>query len=202
MKKKTLLLISFVFFICNAAVAQNEAEKELSLDKGSLENQFDYVIKKSGKYQEYKVVKRVWLNKLKKNVADSVLKSNNTIVRLDDQIQKQQEEIQKLNTDLAELEANLATVNQEKESISFFGSLTNKGTYKTIMWTIVITLALLLLFFIFKFKNSNRITTAAKLSLQDMEQEFEQHRRRSLEMQQKLSRQLQDEINKQKMMKK
>jgi septal ring factor EnvC (AmiA/AmiB activator) len=201
MKKKILLILSLTFLVFSSALSQSDSENGLSLDKGSLEKQFEYVIKKSGRYQEYKVVKRVWLDKLKQNVIDSVVKSRNTVDQLENQIQKQQNQISKLNTDMASLEAELSAVNEEKDSISFLGFATNKGTYKAIMWSIVIVLTILLLLFIYKFKNSNQITREAKLSLKDMEMDFEQHRRRALEREQKLSRQLQDELNKQKLMK-
>jgi len=54
------------------------------------------------------------------------------------------------------------------------------------------------LFFIYRFKNSNFLTQQAKSALTDVEAEFEQHRRRSLEREQKISRELQDVINKNK----
>ncbi|WP_340198421.1 tRNA (guanine-N1)-methyltransferase [Ascidiimonas sp. W6] len=202
MKKKLFLLFSFGFFACISMNAQEDNQSELSLDKGSLENQFEYVIKKSGRYQEYKVVKRVWLDKLKRNVIDSLAKTKNTFIELENQIKSQQEQISKLDSDLASTNTSLTQVNKEKESISFFGTLVNKATYKTIMWSIVAALAIFLSLFIYKFKNSNSITREAKLSLKDLEQEYEQHRRKALEREQKLSRQLQDELNKQKLMKK
>ena len=51
-------------------------------------------------------------------------------------------------------------------------------------------------YFIFKFLRSNVLTKEAKNNLIDVEQEFEQHRKNTLQREQKLRRQLQDEINK------
>jgi len=82
--------------------------------------------------------------------------------------------------------------------MSFLGSLVSKGTYNIILWTIIGSLLLLLLFFIYKFRNSNILTQEAKTNLSELEIEYEDHRRRALEREQKISRQLQDEINKQK----
>lgn len=202
MKKKLFLLLSFAFFTGMTINAQTDQESGLSLDKGPLEKQFEYVIKKSGRYQEYKVVKRVWLDKLKKNVVDSLAKSKVAFSKLENQIASQKAEISKLESELASTNANLTQVNKEKESISFFGALVKKGTYKAMMWCIVAALAILLSLFIYKFRNSNSVTREARLSLKDLEQEYEQHRRKALEREQKLSRQLQDELNKQKLMKK
>ena len=82
--------------------------------------------------------------------------------------------------------------------MSFFGALVSKGTYKLILWGIILGLMLFLLFFIYKYRNSNFLTHQAKTALADLEKEYEQHRRRSLEREQKISRQLQDELNRQK----
>jgi len=56
----------------------------------------------------------------------------------------------------------------------------------------------LLLFFIYKFKGSNSSTRDAKHKLGEVESEYEEHRRNALEREQKVRRQLQDELNKQK----
>ena len=56
----------------------------------------------------------------------------------------------------------------------------------------------ILLFFIGKFKRSNSITIDAKKSKAEIEEEYEGHRQRSIEREQKLRRELQDELNKQK----
>ena len=66
------------------------------------------------------------------------------------------------------------------------------------LWTIITGLLLLLLFFIYKFRQSNILTQEAKSGLSDLEMEYEDHRRRALEREQKISRQLQDELNKHK----
>ena len=74
----------------------------------------------------------------------------------------------------------------------------SKGLYNIMLWSIIGVLLLLVFTFIYKFKTSNSITKAAKKSLEETEQEFEEHRRVALEREQKVRRQLQDEINKQK----
>ncbi|GAL80099.1 hypothetical protein JCM19274_3669 [Algibacter lectus] len=79
-----------------------------------------------------------------------------------------------------------------------FGLQMSKSSYNVLMWSIIGGLLAFLLFFIYKFNNSNAITRAAKKSLAETEEEFEEHRKTALEREQKVRRQLQDEINKQK----
>src|SRR5690606_18015868 len=114
---------------------------------------------------------------------------------------EQDKKINELNAQLAESNNNLANVTEEKDSISFFGALINKPAYKGIMWGIVVVLVLILGLFVYRFKNANIITQEAKKSLAELEMEYEEHRRKALEREQKARRQLQDEINKQKLTK-
>ena len=182
--------------------AQNEKKPVGSLDEGSIDSQFEYVIKKSGNYQEYEVIKKIWVNKLRKNVTDSLKKEKEIVTQLRAEIGSQGSEISSLKAELTSTNGNLTQTAKEKDSISFFGNLIQKGVYKSIIWGIVAVLTVFLLTFIYKFRNSNIITQEARAGLSDLEEEFEQHRRKALEREQKLSRQLQDELNKKKLMKK
>ena len=92
----------------------------------------------------------------------------------------------------------MGLVTEEKDSMSFLGLPVSKGTYNFVLWTIIGALFLTLGLFIYKFRNSNILTQEAKQNLSELEVEYEDHRRRALEREQKISRQLQDEINKQK----
>ena len=90
----------------------------------------------------------------------------------------------------------LAAVTEEKDSMSLLGMLVSKITYNIILWTIIGGLLLLFLLFVYKFRRSNTLTQEAKTALSEVEVEYEDHRRRALEREQRISRQLQDEINK------
>jgi septal ring factor EnvC (AmiA/AmiB activator) len=77
-----------------------------------------------------------------------------------------------------------------------FGAQLNKVTYNIIIWFIIVALAFCLSFFVFKFSRSNVLTTQAQENLTDVEQEFDDHKKKSIEREQKVRRQLLDEINK------
>ncbi len=194
-----LLLIAFSPIILSAQVQDEKPQltAEKALQTEDIKTQFDVIIKKSGKYQEYKVVKRTWLNKLKANTVDSIKTLESKLSATNEQISKQQATIKNLESSLAKTNEDLSSVTEEKDSLSFIGIPMTKGSYKTMMWAIVGGLLLFLSFFIFKFKNSNSITVQARKALEETEAEFEDHRRRALEREQKVMRKLQDEINKQ-----
>ncbi len=194
-----LLVLSALALNLHFANAQVESQ-ELSLDKGPITNQFEFIYKKSGNYRSegkrYEVVRILSLDKLRQNVLDTLKVYATKENELKTTISGHETTIASLNKKLEETTNNLAGVTEEKDSMSFLGMLVSKGTYNTILWTIITGLLGLLLFFIYKFRRSNILTQEAKTSLSEVEDEYEDHRRRALEREQKISRQLQDEINK------
>lgn len=194
--KKIIILLGGLLLAINPLNAQEQTEDT------SINTQFETIIRKSTNYRQggkrYEVVRLLELEALRKNILDSISTSNNNIVGLRATIAENETSISSLNTKLDETTKNLNQLTEEKDSMSFFGAMVSKGTYKLIVWSIIFGLLAFLLFFIYRFKNSNFLTQQAKSALTDVETEFEQHRRRSLEREQKISRELQDVINKNK----
>lgn len=200
MKKVILLCLIFPSFILTA-YAQEDLEQG-AIDDNSIQGQFETLIRKSTNYRQngkrYEVVRLLELNAIQKNILDSVATANQTIGELKSTIAENETSISSLNTKLDETSKNLSKITEEKDSMPFFGNLVSKSTYKLTVWSIIFGLLAFLVFFIFKFKNSNALTQQAKTALSDLEEEYEQHRRRALEREQKISRELHDERNKNK----
>lgn len=195
---RTILFLIAFLTISSFVMGQDSPEPKIkpSLDAGTIESQFDYVIKKSNRYETYKVVKIDWLNKLKANVADSISVARKNLQESQNVVADQKEEISSLKAKLKQVGDNLEFVTIEKNSISFFGKLIEKSTYNSIMWSIAAILLALMLFFLLLFKRSNAITVKTKLSLKDTQDEFDAHRKRALEREQKLARKLHDVLYK------
>ncbi len=183
--------------MCISINAQENSEKQ-SIHSGTIENQFDYLINKSNRYQEYKVVKIVWLDRLKKVVDDSL---NIVRVELKDTkitLSKKESEIIMLSDSLNDSKKTVISLNNEKDSIQFFGILLSKSFYNSILWSVISALLVFLLFYIIRFNQKNKITKDSNKKFDELEKEYEEHRQRSLEREQQLRRKLQDELNKQK----
>ena len=195
--KHLRILFALTLLISTLSVQAQEEESD-----NTLRGQFEELESKSGNYRangiQYEVIKLSDLYKTKNNIFDSIETANKTIKDLSATITANDAEIEDLNTKLQETTNKLNAVTEEKDSISFFGAMVSKGTYNFILWSISFGLLLLLLFFIYRFRNSNFLTQQAKSALADLEEEYQNHRRRALEREQKISRQLQDELNKQK----
>ena len=192
------LALACLFSFNGFAQEPNAEEDNLSLDSGTIDNQFEYVIQRSNNYQDYKVVKKYWLVTLKSHTLDSLKAIRKDLADTQNIVDSQNKEISDLKGNLSNTQNTLDNTNKEKDSMSLFGIQMSKTGYNFLMWTIIGILLALLILFIYKYKNSNTVTRDAKLALAEIEDEFEEHRKTALEREQRVRRQLQDEINKQK----
>lgn len=188
---KSYILSIFFILITLTSFSQEELQED-----NSINGQFDKIYRTSTTYQVYKVIGKDKYQVLKKNVLDSLKNSKNTILEKENLLKKERENILRLNASLNKTKSDLDEALKKENSISLFGTQVSKVVYNLTLWIIIITLSLLLAFFVFKFSRSNILTKKAKENLEDVEQEFESHRKKSIEREQKLRRQLQDEINK------
>ncbi|MGB5554373.1 MAG: tRNA (guanine-N1)-methyltransferase [Flavobacteriaceae bacterium] len=202
MKVLRLLCIAIFLLAFNLQYAQEDdgAEDNVSLESGTIDSQFEYIFKKSGNFKglngaQYEAVRTLSLDKLRKNVIDTLTIAYKKEAELKGTIAGHETTISGLNKKLNDTTNSLTTVTEEKDSMSFLGILVSKITYNTILWSIIAGLLGLTLFFMFKFRSSNVLTQEARSNLSELETEYEDHRRRALEREQKISRQLQDEIN-------
>ncbi|QIE60814.1 hypothetical protein G5B37_14995 [Rasiella rasia] len=192
MKKQTLTLL-LVVLCATITFAQDTSP---SNNESTIENQLVDAIDKSNSYKEFKVIEKSKLARLRANILDSISSLEENITSLHSEIDTQKNEIASLTQSLKTTNENLTVSKKKENGIEIFGTITEKSTYNTVMWSIIGLLLLALGFFVYKFKNSHSITKAARLKLAETEVEFEAHRQKKLEEQQQLRRKLQDEINK------
>jgi septal ring factor EnvC (AmiA/AmiB activator) len=203
MKSLKLSILTLLLIFGSSSIFAQEAQKKQSINEGSIDDQFEFVLKKSYNFrgtngQMYENVKRSMLLTLQAHTRDSINTLKTKLDNTNTVVSTQQKEINNLKNNLTKTQDTLDATNTEKDSMSLLGLQMSKTNYNLLMWLVVIALLVLLLVFIYKFKNSNVVTKAAKNALSEVEEEFEEHRRTALEREQKVRRQLQDELNKQK----
>ncbi|QNL50097.1 hypothetical protein H8S90_00170 [Olivibacter sp. SDN3] len=213
MQKLSIYLIILTFFVLHTTYAQDtpvtpankarttattpsKSPAQSPLNKGTIVSQFDYINSSSNNYQEYKVVKKSSLEKLKANVADTIRSMNSKLANVQTILDNHDAEVNTLKDSLSNAQLALKDAKEEKENFNVIGIQLSKTTYSTFMWSIVGLLLLALLFFIYRYKQSHMVTTEAKNSLEELRNEFEIHRKKAMEREQKLNRRLQDELNK------
>lgn len=193
-RKKMKLFFTSILLILNVQI--NFSQENDTIEPKTIEGQFDKIFKVSATFQNYKIVGKDEFLSLKKNVLDSVKKFRKAFLNIENLLKNERENIAYLNETLTQKTLELDNALFKENSISLFGATLNKFTYSFILWTIIIGFGAGIVFFVFKFLKSNVIAKQAQDSLLIVEEEFEIHRKNSIEREQKLRRQLQDEINK------
>jgi F0F1-type ATP synthase assembly protein I len=190
---KLRVLILFALLLSSVSFNQETTFEDTS----SIENQFEELYKKSSTYQVYKVISKDKYQRLKLNILDSLKDLKETIAHKESLLLKEKSNIEETKKLLTQTEIDLNISLKKESSIDILGIKLSKVVYNLLLWGIIVLLLLGLSYFIFKFFRSNVLTKEAKNNLVDVEQEFEQHRKKTLVREQKLRRKLQDEINKQ-----
>ncbi|WP_200976073.1 hypothetical protein [Echinicola sp. 20G] len=199
MKRISLIALFTCFIATSTTFAQETVVQEApksSLNGGTIESQFEYLNDASNNYQEYKVVKKTNLDKIKSNILDSLKVFKDQIVEKNAKINEQNAEIKQLNSGIENTKNELNTALEAKDSFPILGLQVYKTTYSTIMWSVIIALGIALAFFIFKYSKSHKVISQTRKDLTETKDEFENHRKNTLERERKLKRQLVDEMNK------
>ena len=192
MKLITPLLILFLTYSVTIS-AQNTTTNTVSI-----ENQFDNIFRKSSNYQQYKVINRQQFLQLKAIVNDSLLELKKETLAVNNLLNTSKTNITRLSSEISNLKSIIENTKKEKNTVSFLGIELSKTMANLLLWLLILGLLGGLIFFAFKFKKSNILTSEAQHNLLFSEQEFEQHRKRAIEREQKIRRELLDEINKHK----
>ena len=194
MSKIYFIFLTLLFSF--SSILAQDTTSSLSLTNSTVKEKFEYLIVKSNNYQDFKVVKKSWLNTTKKQVLDTLKKQQLNIEALNDVINKQKTESIELQKKITDLNIQIETAKTSEANINFVGKDLKKNTFKSLFWSIVSIISVLLFIFVYKFKKSNMITESAKVQLADIEKEYENHKKTALEREQKVMRKLQDELNK------
>jgi hypothetical protein len=190
--KEYILLVFFLFFGITSGFSQDSVSTQNSLRSGTISSQFDYIYRVSNNFQEYEVVKKTNLEQLKANVLDSVRTLSKKVSDLNLQMKSKDDSVAMVKNQLA---AEIEQKNQaiaDRDNFNFLGMGIQKTVYSSMMWLLVAILAGALAFFAMQyFRSFGRIKKAERDFL-DVQEEFEQHRKNTLDRERKLKRELID----------
>jgi hypothetical protein len=191
--RKTLLL---VVSLTGITMASAQEQNSLSSNIGT---QFDYILMKSESYRDLKIVKKKWIENLKENVLGSISRTESELSSSKSVLNQQKSQISALQTKLQQTKAELSAYTNSGPTVTFLGIRFNQKLFSTLFTVLLLGSIGAVTFFAFKFKKSNAVTLHSKSVLADLEEEYHEYKRKSIEREQKISRQLQDELNKQKL---
>ena len=192
--KRTLLLLSG----CLLSLASYAQAAAVALDKTPkpLTERYQLMKANSQTFQDYKVIKEY--------ILDGVWKiSMDTIAALDQRIHQANQQIALLKNDVAEVKKELEThkksvaqIEFDSTHINFIGISLTKNLFRVLVFIVLGTLIGIIFFITGHWKLSRMKMKEHMLMTDLISREFDDFKKKALEKQVKLSRQLQDERNK------
>ncbi|MHC8947391.1 hypothetical protein [Sphingobacterium hungaricum] len=195
MKHRVSLLIFILLasFSSSSIFAQRMNMQE-ALQKSSLDSQFFYIAALSRSQDaDFKLIRKTNLEVLRKNALDTVKTLKTEIKTLKESSSSHASTTTELETKISTLEAELAQEKSKTDSISFMGIDFSKASYHTLVWSIIIVLALAFLITLASFRKAKVDTNTHKEVANEAQEELQTLRKKSMEREQQLKRQLLDE---------
>jgi len=196
--KKTIFLpIAALVFAWGTSFAQNAPSVADSIDA-----QFTQLLQNSNNWEEYnRKYKVVRLNGIEK-IRRATVQKLEELDRKNRELQKELDEqkaqfnaFKEQNQTKDKVEEKGASKTENEVTVLGFLNLA-KETVQILVWSLIGILVLLVFIFSFNYKKSQRITVESRDKLKAHEKEFDEYRKKALDTQQKLGRQLQDMRNK------
>lgn len=175
---------------------QPTAPPPIDLKTAPIRDQFNQIQQRTRIYDNFRAVREDMFQTLKKNVNDTLTTMQKRIVSQNSQTASLRVTIDSLNSRLSTTQGNLDDVTRSKNSVNFMGMEVEKGTYNTIMWSIIIVLLLLLVIGFLVFQRNQTVVNNRTKDLDDLKAEFEAYRKTSREAREKMALQHFNELKK------
>ncbi|BDD05018.1 hypothetical protein [Aureibacter tunicatorum] len=198
LKEKALLaftcMVLGVTTVCSAQQVAGGGSPSQNDDK--LANQFMELKKSSNSWKGFKIIDEPKLNAFWNVVSDSLAEKQSEISLLKEEIIKRDQSLVSTQDTLS-LTRNALSESQFKEDhISFIGIDFSKSNYKFINISVILILIVLLAVMFVTGKVNVKNAKDAKKSFDDLQLEMEEYKKRVLERETKLRRELTTEMNK------
>lgn len=185
-----LIMLSSLYGMAQPAAKAIE-DKNLGL-----QDRYQVMKNNSQTYEDYKVIKEYILEGFWKITTDSFQLKQNQLAEAKQRITTLETELMNSQNELKSHQANVEGLVYDSKHIAVFGIPFNKGVFLVIGAALVAGLVVLVVAIAGRMKLLNSEMTEKTLIAQSISLEFEDYKRKALEKQTKLSRELQNERNK------
>lgn len=191
---KNLILI-LVLAISSQTIAQPTVK---ALEDKTLDLRERYATMKTGSqtFQDYKVIKEYVLDGVWKIVVDSINHQHTLLKDARTRISTLENEVKQVNQAIETQKASVEGITYDSTHISVLGIPFTKGVFIVLAAVVVAGLVLFVSILLGRLKITHSTTKEKTLLFDSLTLEFEEYKKKSLEKQTKLSRELQNERNK------
>jgi len=172
------------------------AAKALEDDKLELKERYQVMKTNSQTYEDYKVIKEFVLDGFWKITLDTISRKETQLVEARQKITGLQTELADSHQQLAQQKASVEGITFDSEHISVLGVHFGKGVLLLIAFVIIAALVAIIIAVTARLKILQGTVKDRAQVADSLSHEFEEYKRKALERQTKLSRELQNERNK------
>jgi len=188
-----VFIYSLLFFVFLAPAAQGQMLQQ-KLKTSSLDSQFVYLnLYSKSQSADFKIIHRANLETIRQNVRDSLSTYRKKIADLSSSNSSSAGNIKGLQDSVNTLTTQLEAEQKKTDSISFLGIDFSKGSYHTMVWAIIIALGAAFFGTLVAFRKAKVDTDDSKKTIDELQDELQTLRKKSMEREQHLKRQLLDE---------
>ena len=182
-------LISLISYAQQQPTLQQKLRSELSLQA-----QFQTLLNQSRSQDaDFKVIRKSNVEIIQRNVSDSVSQYRKEIAELKNSSSTSTQQIQALKDSVEVLSADLTDERSKTNSISFLGMDFAKSAYHTMVWSIIIVLGLAFFVTLISFRKAKVDAVDHQKTAEEAQTDFLAFKKKAMETEQKLKRQLLDE---------
>ena len=191
----TKFILSTIFILFSTISFSQQPTLQQKLQSNlPLNTQFQVLLAQSKSQDvDFKVIRKSNIEIIQKNVSDSIAKYTNEIASLKSNSSSSGQQLQNLKDSVQNLSQSLQIEQNKTDSISFLGIDFTKSTYHLIVWAIIILLALVLLITLVSFRKAKVDAVEHQQTAEIAQSEFQTYKKKAMETEQKLKRQLLDE---------
>jgi len=174
---KCISVLFVISFTVVTAIGQTAMPKELT--ENTIREQINYIEEHTRIYENYRAIREDMFRKINSNILDTLKAENNRVTELNELTSDLNLKADSLNALLVTTRTSLEEVTATKNKIQVLGVELKKGTYNTIMWTVLGGLAFLLVLGFLIFKRNLVVLLRTEKDLKELKEEFAAYRQSS-----------------------
>jgi len=194
---RTLILL-FCLVAAVPVFAQNSApgSEALAKDTKTLNERFVVLKEKSQTFKDYKVIKEVIFDAYWRLIMDSIKAQKASIAQGRQHIASLDSSLADIKRQLKQKQDSMESVEHASTHITVIGIDFQKGVFVTIIGVLLAALAVVIAVILARLKMIHRSYKEKADTVDELNHEYEEFKRKAMDKQTKLSRELQDERNK------
>ncbi|GAB5522932.1 MAG: hypothetical protein Roseis2KO_08040 [Roseivirga sp.] len=185
-----------LLFSCTLLLATfHQVSAQEPADTLTLEQRYTDMLRKSGVYQDKKIIRQSNLNMFWAALSDTLQTTQASLKEALVGKMDVEEELRASQDSLRTVRSKLESSLGENSQVSFLGISFGQTFYNSLVWGLILILTAMTAFFFQRFKRGHSVVTETKDEFDKLQQDYDALRHKAKETQMKLKRELQTAMN-------